>query len=96
VLLTLVLLTALGKIKPQTFAFDCIGVMLMMFIAFYVVVKSRNTLEGEQGRTERGVATGRSVRAYAMAAALTIFLVFGSWSTRGGPLISGSSVQHFA
>jgi hypothetical protein len=62
------------------------GVMLVMFVAFYVVFKTRNTLEGDQGKTDRDAAKGRSVRSYALAAVLTIFLVFGWWSTRGGPL----------
>jgi hypothetical protein len=85
-LLILVLLVAFGKIKPQTFALDCIGVMLVMFVAFYVFFKTRNTLGGEQGKTDREAAKGRSVRSYALTAVLTIFLVFGWWSTRGGPL----------
>ena len=86
VLSILVLLVAFGKIKPQTFAFDCMGVMLVMFVTFYVVFKTRNTLEGEQGKTDREAAKSGSVRSYSMAAALTILLVFGWWSTRGGPL----------
>ena len=86
VLLILALLFAFGKIKPQPFAFDCIGVTLMMFVAFYVVFKSKTKLERKEGRTDSGLSKGRSVRHYAMAAALTVFLVFGWWFTRGGPL----------
>ena len=86
VLSILVLLVAFGKIKPQTFAFDCIGVMLMMYVGFYVVFKSKTKFERKQGRTDSWLSKGSYVRHYAMAAALAVFLVFGWWSTRGGPL----------